>query len=1695
MSKDGCIHYLFEAQAKRMPNAIALVLDDKRLTYRELNRQADQLARYLQTCGVGPETLVGLFVNRSMEMVVGVLGILKTGGAYVPLDPQYPSERLQMIRCDTELKVIVTTTELLDEWYHTDDKLELVDICEVIQSAGSQDSQFALPRSTSNQLAYTLYTSGSTGTPKGVMVEHWSVLTLLHGFERVAPSGEKLVGTSVCPFSFDVSAWELFSNLCFGGTLHILRPDRFADPKRFAGYLIDQGVTSTYIPPALLSGVVSELERQGGPVPLNRILVGVEPIKQGVLQRFRDLSERMCIVNGYGPTETTICATFFSFQAAKDPNRRTPIGEAVPGYKVYIVDNDFEPVFQGAAGEILVGGPGLARGYFNRPGLTASQFIPSPFDAEGERLYRTGDLAHYLADGNIEFLGRADHQVKIRGFRIELGEIEATLSRHPAVAKSVILAREDTPGDRRLVAYVVLGQGENLTIDEMRDFLRDKLPVYMVPSFFVLLETLPLTPNGKVDRQALPAPGRARAVREETFVAPRTPLEEMLAGIWAEVLGLESVGVRDNFFELGGHSLLATQVISRVRDAFQIELPLRALFEAPTIADLAERIEAARHTARGLQVLPISSVSPGKELRLSFAQQRLWFLDQLRPDSPVYNVPVVFRLRGLLDVAALEHSLNEIVRRHKALRTTFATVDGRLIQVVAPVLSLTLPVVGLCEVPETEREASARQLLTEEVRRPFDLAHGPLLRATLLRLDAEEHVLLLMMHHIVSDDWSIKVFNQELAVLYEAFSAGKPSPLPELPIQYADFAVWQRQWLQGEVLEEQLSYWKQQLGGSLPVLELPTDRPRPAVQTFEGAIQSFVLSSDLTNALKALSRREGVTLFMTLLAAFRTLLYRYTGQWDILVGSPIANRNRAEIERLIGFFVNTLVLRIDLSGNPTFRELLCRVREVTLEAYAHQDLPFEKLVEELQPERDMSRNPLFQVVFALQNVLVEAPALPGLTVSPVEVHNGTAKFDLTLELWERPEGFCGRLEYDTGLFDATTISRLLGNFQTLLEGIVANPDQCLVDLPVLGEAERRRLLVEWNDTEVEYSRDRCIHELFEAQVERTPDAVAVIFEGQHLTYRELNRRANQLAHYLRELGVGPGVLVGLCVERSLEMVVGILGVLKAGGAYVPLDPAYPRERLAFMLHDAQVVALLTQERLVEHLPPQEVPVLCLDTEWKTISPKSEKNPVSGVRPDDLAYVIYTSGSTGRPKGVTIAHANISPLLHWGYENLGLSTADRVIQYLSYCFDWSVWEIFITLTSGASLFVIPRHKALDPEEALDFIAENGITVLHGTPTQFQALIALEQGLETIEYACIGAEKLPHDLVNRCHDLLDTDCRIFNMYGPTETAIIATILEIDRSDIGKYRDLASVPIGEPISNTRCHILDQRGNLQPIGVPGELHIAGDGLARGYLSRPELTAEKFAPDPFNSRARVYRTGDLVKWLPDGNIEFLGRIDHQVKVRGFRIELGEVEAILDQHPAVQQVVVLVLEDRPGEKRLVAYFVPARGQAPTVGGLRHFLREKLPDYMVPSAFVTLEALPLMPNGKVDRRALPAPGVARSEREGAFVVPRTPVEKELAHTWGDILGIKQVGINDNFFDLGGHSLLATQVISRIRDAFHLEMPIRNLFEAATVADLATVIERKLIEQVDDEKLAQIWVELKQLPKDEVQAMFAASYRKA
>ncbi|MFQ5794192.1 MAG: amino acid adenylation domain-containing protein, partial [Candidatus Bipolaricaulia bacterium] len=1011
----------------------------------------------------------------------------------------------------------------------------------------------------------------------------------------------------------------------------------------------------------------------------------------------------------------------------------------------------------------------------------------------------------------------------------------------------------------------------------------------------------------------------------------------------------------------------------------------------------------------------------------------------------VYNLSFAARLNAPLDVAALEQSLNEIVNRHEVLRTTFATVDGQPVQVIALDLILSLPVVDLRELPETEQETELRQLAIEEAQRPFDLARGPLLRLILLQLGEEEYVVLFTMHHIVSDAWSMGIFIREIAVLYQAFSTGRPSPLPELPIQYADFAVWQRERFQDEMLETQLAYWKQQLGDRLPVLELPIDRPRPAIQSHRGAHHPLALPKSLTDSLNALSRQEEVTVFMTLLAAFKALLHRYTGQDDIVVGSPIAGHNRAEIEELIGFFINTLVLRTDLSGDPTFRELLGRVREVALGAYTHQDLPFERLVDELQPERDLSLNPLFQVMFQLLNAPMSTLELPDLSLNPLEIDNEIARFDLALFMIDA-NGLKGWMEYNTDLFDADTIAQMARHFQTLLEGIVADPDQRLSELPLLSAAECHQLLVEWNDTQADYPKDVCIHQLFEAQVERTPDAVAVVYEDQQLTYRELNRRANQLAHHVRTLGVRPEVSVGMFMERSLELVVGLLGILKAGGVYVPFDPTYPKARLTLMLEDTQASVLLTQERLVKRLPECSAKIVCLDTDWGVIAQESVENPINEVTTDHLAYVIYTSGSTGTPKGVMVEHRGLRNLAEVQAQTLDVAEGSRVLQLVTFSFDASLWDVFMALLTGGTLYVATPESRLPGPALIQLLRDQAITTVTLPPSVLAALPAEE--LPALRTITVTGEACPADIVARWAP----GRRFFNGYGPTEATIGATIGACTA-------DGRKPTIGRPFANVNIYLLDAHLQPVPIGVPGELYIAGVSLARGYLNDPGLTAEKFIPNPFSDEpgTRLYKTGDLARYRPDGQIEFLGRTDHQVKIRGFRIELEEIEAVLDQHPAVREAVVLTREDAPGGKRLVAYVVSNQEQAPMPGELRSFLKEKLPDYMVPSAFVMLDALPLTPNGKVDRRALPKPVRISPEVEKSFVAPRTPTEEKLAEIWAQVLGVEQVSIHDNFFELGGHSLLIPQLILRVREAFQMELPLRYLFEAPTVAELAQALD--------------------------------------
>jgi amino acid adenylation domain-containing protein len=1620
-SQDLCIHQLFEQQVEKTPGATAVIYGENQLSYAELNHRANHLAYRLIEMGVTAETLVGLCVERSSQMIVGMLAILKAGGAYVPLDPSYPAERLSFMLTDAQVSVLLTEQSLLK--LLSNQPVQLVSLDTLTWPEETLPNP-VIQQITVDSLAYVIYTSGSTGTPKGVMVPHRGVNRLVCNTNYIHLQESDQVAQAANA-AFDAATFEIWGALLHGATLVGLSRQTTLLPSAFAAELKKQQITVLFLTTALFNQVVS-LEPEAFK-ELRYLLFGGEAVDPQWVKFVLEQGAPQHLLHVYGPTENTTFSTWFEVKDVSNDALTIPIGRPISNTTAYVLDGNQQIVPQGVAGELCLGDAGLAKGYLNHPELTAEKFIAHPFSDEPQaRLYRTGDLVKYLPDGNIEFIGRIDNQVKIRGFRIELGEVESAISQHPHVSQVTVVAREDNPGNKQLVAYVVSNSGEEISSNEIRASLKGKLPDYMLPAVVVCLDELPLTPNGKIDRRALPIPDFTQLQGEE-YVAPRNEVEEQLSKIWIEVLRIERVGVYDNFFELGGHSLLATQLMSRVRQVFDVEVPLRKLFEANTIEALATQIQCYQADSI-ITALPLLPVIRTDNLPLSFAQQRLWFINQLEPNSATYNMPGAMRLQGQLDISALERTLQEIIRRHESLRTNFITQNGQPVQVIHPSHDWQMTIIDLQQLSANEREERIQQLATAEAEKPFALGSDSLLRATLLLAGKTEQILLFTMHHIVSDGWSIGVMTQEIAAIYSAFVKGETSPLPELEIQYADFAVWQRQWLQGETLEQQLSYWQKQLAGAPALLELPTDRPRPPVQTFNGATYESVIPAQLSQELETLSQREGVTLFMTLLAAFDVLLYRYTGQSDIVVGSPIANRNHAEIENLIGFFVNTLVLRSDLSGNPTFRELLQRVREVSLGAYAHQDLPFEILIETLQPERNLIHTPLFQVMFILQNAPSSDLELPGITLSPMEDAGSLATFDLILSIESSDQKLVMNWGYNTDLFDAHTILSMANHFEILLKGITKNPNLSISTLPILTEAEQQKLLVNWNDTKTDYPQELCIYQLFEVQVEKTPDAIAVVCGAEQLTYQELNTRANQLAHYLTELGVKTGVLVGLCVERSLEMIIGVLGILKAGGAYVPLDPNYPLDRLNFMISDSQVPILLTQKHLVPTLSKQQA-MVCLDADWSGIEQHSNENLQCTTKSTDLAYIIYTSGSTGTPKGVMLPHQGLCNLVHVQAKLFDVQPTSKVLQFASFSFDASIWEIVMALGAGATLY-IDSKDALLGEALFNYLQAQEIT--HVTlPPAALAVLPLKP-LPKLNTMIVAGETCPPELIRQW----SVGRSFFNGYGPTEGTVCATVsAPLDGN-------IHPVPIGKPISNVQVYILDSCLQLLPIGVPGELHIGGVGIARGYFNRPELTTEKFIPHPYSndSNARLYKTGDLARYLPDGNIEYLGRIDNQVKIRGFRVELGEIEAAISQHPQVSQVTVIDREDKPGNKQLVAYMVPQSGAEISSPEIRKFLKGKLPDYMLPAVVVCLDELPLTPNGKIDRKALPIPDFTQIQNE-AYVAPRNETEEQLSRIWMEVLAVDRVGVHDNFFELGGHSLLATQLMSRVRQVFDVEGYLR------------------------------------------------------
>ena len=1641
---DKCVHQLFEEQVKKTPDEVAVLFEQEQLTYQELNSQANKLAHYLQSMGVSPDVLVGICLQRSVEMVVGVLGILKAGGAYVPIDPAYPIDRIAYMLENSQASVLLTQKNLLPRLPKSQAKIICLDPkCGVV----SQENDFKPNCSVSREnLAYVIYTSGSTGKPKGVAMKHLALTNLILWQLENTTVSPKAKTLQFAPISFDVSFQEIFSTWCGGGTLVLISEEVRRDPVALLHLLREKQIERLFLPFVALQQLAQTTQTLGLiPTSLREVITAGEQLQiTRVIASFFSQLKDCSLHNQYGPSETHVVVTAFTLTGSTDNwSALPPIGCPIVNTQIYILDQFAQPVPVGIPGELYIGGVCLARGYLNRPELTAERFIPNPFSQEeGSRLYKTGDLARYLPDGNIEYLGRIDNQVKVRGFRIELGEIEVTLAQHPDLRQTAVILREDQPGDKRLVAYVCPNEGPIPTSGQLRRFLWEKLPDYMVPGTFVTLEALPLTPSGKVDRRALPAPDASSLIRETSFVAPRDSVELQLAQIWSEILGVSPIGVDDNLIELGGHSLLATKIIGLVRDRFGVELPLNCLFECPTVAELAKELTQQEGLTIGP---PLQPISREQTIPLSFAQEQLWFLNQLTPEEPVYNETLSIHLGADINIPALEESLTELIRRHEILRTTYPVLNGQLCQEIHPPSAFALPIVDLREWSETKRETEAVRIATEQLRQEFDLTRGPLLRGTLIQLASDNYRLYFAIHHSVIDAESFVHIIQELEIIYTAFCQGLPSPLPELPIQYADFAVWQRQRLLGEVLSHQLAYWEKKLE-NLPQLKLPTDRPRTPQTTFTGSFLRHGLSFDLIEKLKTLSRQENVTLFVTLATAIKVLLYRYSAQSDIVLGTVISQRERPELEGIIGNFLNALVLRSDLSGNPSFCELLKRVRNVCLSAYSHQDVPFQKVVKALHPDYQVNQNPMFQVAFTIDPPLVTADKL-GWKAFYFEVDPEISKFDITFYfLEEESEGMVLLTEYNTDLFDATTIKRMNGHLNTLLVGIVTNPNQSIAELPLLTESERHQLLVEWNNTQVDYPKDKCIHQLFEEQVERTPDAVAVVFEERKLTYHELNCQANQLAHYLQTLGVKPEVLVGICVERSLEMVVGLLGILKAGGAYVPLDPNYPTERIAYMLSDSAVPVLLTQSNLVEELPSTVGKLVLLDSDWDVIASETQENPVERVKADNLAYVIYTSGSTGKPKGVLIPHSGLVNLVSWHPRDFAISSSDRSTQLAGTAFDASVWELWPYLTAGSTIYLVKAETILNPEKLRDWLVLKQITITFVPTPLAEKLLALDW----TENIALRTMLTGGDRLSRFRED-SIPFELINNYGPTENTVFTT------SGLVASQKFILPPIGRPIANTVIYILDKHLQPVPIGVPGELHIGGAGLARGYLNRPELTQQKFIPNPFSNEpgSRLYKTGDLARYLPDGNIEFLERIDNQVKIRGFRIELGEIEAVLAQHDNVREAVVIAREDIPGDKRLVAYLTTNDAKN-TINDLRSFLKTKLPEYMIPGAFVLLEAMPLTPNGKVNRRGLPVPDASSLVRETSFVAPRDSVELQLAQIWSKILGVSPIGVQDNFFDLGGHSLLAVRLMAEIEQQFGKNLSLAALFQGATIEQLAILL---------------------------------------
>jgi|GEM_PF-1049508 len=1629
-----CMHKLFELQAKKTPDKPAVVFNGDKLTYEALDKTSNQLAGYLKKHGVGNQDLVGIVTERCPEMITAYLGVWKTGAAYVPIDPEYPKERIRYMLEDSGAKVVLTHEALLDMLPEA--RAEVISLDSGWSDISKESKEQLDSEVDPESLAYVIYTSGSTGRPKGSLITHKNVVNLAYWHDSTFGINEDDRASQLAGVAFDAVVWEIWPYLLSGASVFPLER-RLGQmlPEELAGWFEKNKITRAFVP-TKLAEVFLGLDLSN--LSIKTLFTGGDRLSYVPKKHGFDL------INNYGPTETAVVATSGNISAWAQSKGLLPIGRPISNVSIYILDDHLKPVPLGVAGEICISGAGVGKGYLNDPSKTSESFILNPFSNGNGLIYKTGDLGRWLKDGSIDFIGRRDSQVEVRGYRVELGEIETALSEHDEIKECIVLDKTDDRGNTILIAFYV--SEKEMERETLLGFLRERLPHYMIPSRLVYLEELPMTPNGKADRDSLLKMVDLGTSIEE-YVAPRNETEQAIAEIWKEVLGVDRVCIYDNFFDLGGHSLMATQVVSRIKKELEVDITLRTMFEEPTIEGICKVISDVERS----EYPEIKRLSRQEYYEVSHAQKRLWYLDKIVPDSPFYNIFGAVMLEDVtLDLGILGEALQVVVNRHETLRTTIATVDGKPVQVIADSLEVDLPVTDISDIAFEEQDIKIREIIDEVGFKPFDLEKGPLFRVALAKLSDTRHAFVINMHHIIADGWSIGILAKEAMTNYTALLEGRSSPFEELDIQYKDFAYWQNELISNDAFKEQEAYWLDKLGGELPVLNLPADHPRPTVQTQNGTAQRIKIDLEQTHKLRELARSQDATLFMLLLSAFKVLLHKLTGQDDIIVGCPIAGRNNTAIESLIGFFVNVLPMRSDLSGNPKFSDFLQQIKQIALGAYANQDYPFDKLVEALNPVRDISRSPVFDVTFDVH----EASANPftdisigGVSIKEITGNVRVAKFDMTITGYERSDGFIMDFEYNTDLFEQETVERIMKYYQGVIQTIIATPDVKVGDINILDKEEREKLLRRFNDTYRDFPKHECTHELFEKQAKIRPDKTALVFGDDKLTYAQLNEASNKFARYLRVNGVGRGTYVAIMVERSIDMLVGVLGILKAGGAYVPIESEYPKARIKYMLDEIEAPVVVVHDNLLNRLPEYAGKIFSMDQFWNDAETEDGSDLENVNSPEDIAYVIYTSGSTGSPKGVMIPHISITRLVkNTNYADM--TPNDRFLQASTFAFDAATLEFWGPLLNGGTLFLASSSDVLSPDSLAELLLTNDITILFLTTVLFNQLIDTRpDSLTKLKRLLVGGEvnSVPH--FRKCLEYTRPEC-FASVYGPTENTTFSTYYDVDYVP----NDATSIPIGYPIANSTLYILDEYLKPVPIGVPGEIYLGGYGLAQGYLNDPEKTANAFIPNPIPdvNEDRLYKTGDLGKWLPDGSVDFLGRIDTQVKIKGHRIELGEIESVLTGHREIKDSVVIVKEHQGGNRLLVAYYVAPKEIS--VSNLRSFLKDRVPDYMIPHIFIMLDGFPLNSNGKVDKSALPEPKGLRPEMETKYVAPRNATEQVIVDVWKEVIGVDKIGVYDNFFDLGGDSIISLQVVSRLNQKGYNIQP-RDILQYQCIADLA------------------------------------------